>query len=185
MPVLLILSVLLGGCGLSGHPIRQYLEEHYTLDSLRPSAFRNEEAFVYRTNLPVPEVAAALAGVLEPRFQTTPPRDDRMVLVWNDYLADIARDIATGDTLIVWQSRQFAADHYDTNTFFAGYLAAEIIDEVFDGLKYLGRSSRYRRMKSYRDARSWPYRGGEFGRSVRTGSTGGPRFGGGGFFGGK
>ncbi|MFZ5818101.1 MAG: DUF4247 domain-containing protein [Bacillota bacterium] len=187
----LALVLLLAGCG--SDPVRQYLDGHLTLVELRPSAYTSEEARVYESTEPVPAVAEALAAVRAPAYRTTPPREDRMVLVYPDWVADIYRDPAAR-TRVIWQSRQFVRDHYEAGAgpdgYFGDSLAEELIDELFEGRRsYKGTPTVI--IRRYDDDSYWRQRAAERRASsggtgsVRTGSTTGPRFSGGGTGAGK
>lgn len=171
---LAVLWLLLAAAGCGAYSIQDYLDANYSLYDVRPGAYdRRDEARIYEARAPVPEVAAAIAKEFKPEAMTDPPRDDRMVLAYPDWVVDITRAGGDGTSLITLTSKQYVRDHYDSSgSFFAGFLAASVIHDIFDGPR----------------SRGWGYPGGwpvNTGRSLREGSVGGPAVRGGGLGAGK
>lgn len=171
----LVILLLLAAAGCGAYSIQDYLDANYSLDDVRPSSYdQRDEARIYKAGAPVPEVAANIAGEFKPEAMTDPPRDDRMVLAYPDWVVDITGAEGDNTSRITLSSQQYVRDHYDGNgSFFTGFLAASVIRDIFDGPR----------------SRGWGYPvGGPVvnpGRSVREGSVGGPTVRGGGLSAGK
>lgn len=166
-----LLAFLLVGCGAQG--VQDYLEGNYSLYDVQPNPYNpRDEARVYESGDPVPDVAAAIAAAHPPESMTDPPRDDRMVLVYPEEIVDVT---AEGErTLVTWSSQQYVRDNYGDSNIFEGLLAAAIISDIFGGPR----------------SRGWGYPAGPLapvpaGGSVREGSVGGPAVRGGGLSAGK
>lgn len=166
-----LLAILLAGCGTVG--VQDYLEGNYSLYDVQPNTYNpRDEARVYESEDPVPDVAAAIAAAHPPESMTEPPRDDRMVLVYPEEIVDVAAE--EGRTLVTWSSQQYVRDNYGDSNIFEGLLAAAIISDIFSGPR----------------SRGWGYPAGPLapaptGGSVREGSVGGPTVRGGGLSAGK
>lgn len=130
----------MSGCG-SRDP-EQYLQDNYKLINTKTSQFNTGDiAKVYRIPK-TPDVAAEeIARTADPDFMSG-PSTGRMLLVYPDKLIDITADPEDPATCLAEvASKEFVAnnyprDHFDTGDFLTGYIAAEVIDEIFDVWKY-------------------------------------------------
>lgn len=147
VPALFLL--VLSGCGTPS------VSDTYPLESVN-SKGGGETSRVYRAeNKTVPEVARELADQNKPE-EISKEDPQHMFLIYPNEWYHIQQDSAKPtDTLIEVDSKEFVRRNYDSS-FLQGYIVANLLDDLFDGLKghkggYRGYSTKdvYRPSGSY------------------------------------
>ncbi|ANS74778.1 hypothetical protein AWM70_09390 [Paenibacillus yonginensis] len=138
LKIIVILSLvagLLSGCGSPS-----VVKENYPLESVNQNG--NSSSYVYRAaGETVPEVAADLAGQRTPD-EMSPEDPDHMFLVYKDEYYHLQKDPGNPeDTLIEVDSESYVRQNYDSS-FLQGYLTAQLIGSLFNGLGGYGGSYR-------------------------------------------
>jgi hypothetical protein len=125
----LLLAVLLAGCGSFGQSIRDTIDEDYPLkDVVESSTNSDDEAFVYvakKKNLD--DVSKALQEKKSPD-KVSEKNEGRQVLVYEDYFVTLMNDEDNPDnTLIEVANYGFVRENYRPS-FFQGLLAMSLLN---------------------------------------------------------
>lgn len=134
---LLLISALIAGllsaCG-------QSVQDTYPLESVYSNG--NQTSYVYRAhNQTVPEVANDIKSNRQPN-QMSETNLSEMFLVYDTEWYNIQQDPDNpSDSLIEVDNIQFVQNNYDSS-FLQAYIAAELIDELFDSLEHSSKNNR-------------------------------------------
>jgi hypothetical protein len=147
-PLKLLLSFALAVGLLSGCSSSPVSASNYPLVSVSEKG--NQSSRVYRAeNQTVPEVAHALADEKSPQ-EISKDDPEHMFLVYPDEWYHVQRDPQKStDTLIEVSSKEFVKQNYNPS-FLQGYIAAHLVDQLFDILRS--------RNQSYGDYRGYSSR---------------------------
>jgi hypothetical protein len=123
--------ILLVGCGLPN--VANTISDRYPLeDVVASSTNRDDTAQVFvAENESISDVSSYIQDERKPN-NTSEVKDNKQILVYDDYFVTLTADEANPEnTLIEVASTGFARDNYSPS-FFEGYLAYRILDQIFD-----------------------------------------------------
>ncbi len=172
--MLLTIAVLVTGCGKPS--LDAYLADNYPLIDARQSRYNGDDAaYVFKLDKKVSKAAQEISALYKPNNMTEKSNDERMLLVYPDYILDIFSE--ENYTFAEISTKQYVRDHYNSSGFFRGYLTATIVRDIFSGPRSWG----YGTYQPYSTRKTVS----DYGKSVREGSVGSKTVKGGGLFGGK
>lgn len=131
-----LLAVALAVAVLSGCNNNNPVDSSYPLVSVAKDG--DQVSRVYQAeNKSVPEVAHELSEEKKPKY-ISDKDEEQMFLVYSDEWYHLQRDPKNQkDTLIEVNNNEFVRQNYNPS-FLEGYIAAKLIDELFDSYKYHG-----------------------------------------------
>ncbi len=140
--------LLLAGCGSSPE---QYLKDNGQLINTKTNQFNPEDvAIIYEIPKSPSITAKEMAQIAEPDFMSEPSKE-RVLLAYPEQIINITANPADAEkSMVELASKEFVAnnynkDYFDTGDFMTGYLAAEIVDEIFDFWKYSNKTGSVRK----------------------------------------
>lgn len=161
---------------LTGCTVAESVKALYPLEAYDYGE-NNTTSKVYRAfDKSIEEVSKELMEKNEPK-ESSPIKDDRMFLVYDDYLVQLMKDIEQpNDTLVQVMPNDFVSNTYNNTAdigLLEAYLVASIVDDVFD----VGYKSGYYKNKKkgyggYISTSGKYHKSAVSSGSLRTGSTG-------------
>lgn len=131
--VVLLLAVLLVGCGNFGQSIREIIDEKYALqDTVKSSTDPDDTAFVYvAQNKTIDEVSDGIQKEMSPE-RTSDKNEGKQVLVYDQSFVTLMKDEENPDNVLIEVADyQFVRDNYQPS-FFQGLFALYVLNDLFD-----------------------------------------------------
>jgi hypothetical protein len=133
--VILLSFALIAGCSNA----QSYVSDHYPLVDVQGKGKDTSKIYAVEGK-DVPAVAKELAAQEQPK-EMSKESPDQMFLAYTDKIVQVQKDPANDkNSLVEISTIEYAKNHYDSS-FLQGYLTATLIQSLFGGGGWFGRSS--------------------------------------------